>query len=137
MLWVKSFHLIFMVCWFAALFYLPRLFVYHARAIDEISRARFEVMEHKLFWYIMTPAAVLTIIFGLWLWGLINIIGQWFIWKIILVLGLIAFHIWCWFCMRALATHTSRRSQIYFRWMNEVPTLLLFAIIILTVVKPF
>ena len=138
MLWIKAFHLIFMVTWFAGLFYLPRLFVYHALAEDAPSRERFKVMERKLFWGIMTPGAVLTVAFGLWLWL------QWFKpatgWlhaKLALVALLAGYHLWCWRLMRAFAEGRNTKSHVWFRWFNEVPVLILFATVFLVVLKPF
>src|SRR3954471_18775729 len=96
MLWIKALHIIFMVTWFAALFYLPRLFVYHAQAEDRPSLERFKIMERKLFWGIMTPGAVLTIVFGVWLWlGWFRGAGAWLHAKIFLVFLLVLFHLWC------------------------------------------
>ena len=138
MLWVKSLHIIFMVTWFAGLFYLPRLFVYHALAEDAPSRERFKVMERKLFWGIMTPGAVLTVAFGLWLWL------QWFKpatgWlhaKLALVALLAGYHLWCWRLMRAFTEGRNTKSHVWFRWFNEVPVLILFATVFLVVLKPF
>jgi putative membrane protein len=137
-LWVKSFHLVFMVTWFAGLFYLPRLFVYHAQAVDRISLERFRVMERKLFWGIMTPGAVLTIVFGVWLWlGWFRPATGWLHAKIALVAILIAYHLWCWRLMRDFAAGRNRRSHVWFRWFNEFPVLVLFATVFLVVFKPF
>ena len=138
MLWVKSLHIVFMVTWFAALFYLPRLFVYHAQASDAASLQRFVIMERKLFWGIMTPGALLTIVFGAWLWlGLFRGAGGWLHAKIFLVLILIGYHLWCWRLMRALAEGRNRRSHVWYRWFNEVPVVILFATVFLVVLKPF
>jgi protoporphyrinogen IX oxidase len=138
MLWVKSLHIVFMVTWFAALFYLPRLFVYHAQAADEVSVDRFALMERKLFWGIMTPGAVLTIAFGLWLWlGWFRGAGGWLHAKIFLVSILIGYHLWCWRLLRAFAEGRNRRSHVWYRWFNEVPVLILFATVLLVVLKPF
>ena len=96
MLLVKSLHIIFMVTWMAGLFYLPRLFVYHAQASDRISIERFKVMERKLFWGIATPGGVLTLVFGLWLWlGWFEGAGAWLHAKLALVAVLVAYHVWC------------------------------------------
>ena len=97
MLWVKSLHIVFMVTWFAGLFYLPRLFVYHAMAEDRLSLERFKLMERKLFWGIMTPGAVLTVAFGAWLWlgWFRGVYGGWFHAKLALVAVLVAYHLWC------------------------------------------
>src|SRR5687768_4710312 len=138
MLWVKSLHIVFMVTWFAALFYLPRLFVYHAQASDAASLQRFVIMERKLFWGIMTPGALLTIVFGAWLWlGWFRGAGGWLHAKIFLVLILIGYHLWCWRLMRALAEGRNRRSHVWYRWFNEVPVVILFATVFLVVLKPF
>jgi len=141
MLWVKAFHVIFMVTWFAALFYLPRLFVYHAMSSDEISNERFKVMERKLFYGIMTPGAVLTIIFGLWLlfdygWTLYASMG-WLHLKLLIVAVLIAYHIYCGKIVKAFKQDLNQRGHLFYRWFNELPVLLLIAVIILVVVKPF
>ena len=138
MLWVKSLHLIFMVTWFAGLFYLPRLFVYHAQADDRISLERFKVMERKLFWGIMTPGGVLTILFGVWLWlGWFTPATGWLHAKIALVALLAGYHLWCWRLMRDFAAERNRRGHVWFRWFNEFPTLVLFATVFLVVFKPF
>ncbi|HEY8251596.1 MAG TPA: CopD family protein [Burkholderiales bacterium] len=138
MLWVKSLHIIFMVTWFAGLFYLPRLFVYHAQADDRISLERFKVMERKLFWGIMTPGGVLTIVFGVWLWlGWFTPATGWLHAKIALVALLAGYHLWCWRLMRDFAAERNRRGHVWFRWFNEFPTLVLFATVLLVVFKPF
>jgi len=138
MLWVKSLHLIFMVTWFAGLFYLPRLFVYHALATDRVSIDRFKLMERKLFWGIMTPGAALTIVLGAWLWlGWFRGASGWFHAKVALVALLVGYHLWCWRLMQAFAAERNRRSHLWYRWFNEVPTVVLFATVILVVLKPF
>jgi putative membrane protein len=139
MLWVKALHLVFMVTWFAGLFYLPRLFVYHAMAEDRISLERFKVMERKLFWGIMTPGAALTIVFGLWLWlgWFKGAFGGWFHAKLALVALLAGYHLWCWRLLKDFAADRNRRSHTWFRWFNEIPTVVLFAVVLLVVLKPF
>jgi len=137
MLWVKSLHIVFMVTWFAGLFYLPRLFVYHARAEDRVSLERFAVMERKLYWGIMTPGALLTLGFGLWLWLGWGFSGGWLHAKLALVVLLIAYHLWCGKLMLELRAGRNRRSHRWFRWFNELPVLALFGAVILVVVKPF
>ncbi len=140
MLWVKAFHIIFMVTWFAGLFYLPRLYVYHAMSDDEISNDRFKVMERKLFYGIMTPSAVLTAVFGLWLifaYGLGIDSGGWFHAKMLLVLLLIGYHVFCGKLMLDFKYDRNQRSHVYFRWFNEFPVLILIGAIILAVVQPF
>lgn len=140
MLWVKSFHVIFMTTWFAALFYLPRLFVYHAMSDDEISNERFKIMERKLFFGIMTPSAILTIIFGLVLlngyaWeAFSNTI--WLQTKLWLVVVLVAYHIYCGKLLKDFKFDRNQKSHVYYRWFNEFPVLLLIAIVILVFVKP-
>ncbi len=141
MLWVKAFHLIFMVTWFAALFYLPRLFVYHAMSSDAISNTRFKVMERKLYFGIMTPGAVLTIIFGLWMlydygWALYADMG-WLHLKMMIVVILVGYHLYCGQIVKAFKNDSNQHSHRFYRWLNELPVLLLVAVIILATVKPF
>jgi protoporphyrinogen IX oxidase len=137
MLLVKSLHLIFMVTWFAGIFYLPRLFVYHAQAEDRISIERFKLMERKLFWGIATPGAILTIAFGLWLWlGWFQSAGIWLHAKLALVAMLAAYHVWCGKLMLDFRRERNGKSHVWYRWFNEVPTVVLFAIVLLVVFKP-
>ena len=136
MLWVKSLHIVFMVTWFAGLFYLPRLFVYHALAADPVSRERFQVMERKLFWGIMTPGGVLTVFFCLWLWLGWGFSGGWLYAKTALVAALVGYHVWCGKLMLDFRAERNRRSHLWFRWFNEFPTLVLFAAVFLVVFKP-
>ena len=141
MLWVEAFHIIFMVTWFAGLFYLPRLFVYHAMAEDNISKERFKIMERKLFFGIMTPGAVITILMGLWMlfsyaWETYSSMG-WLHTKLALVVILIAYHIHCGKLLLDFKHDRNTRSHVFYRWYNEFPVLILMAIIILVVVKPF
>ncbi len=140
MLWIKAFHVIFVVTWFAALFYLPRLFVYHATATDKPGVERFKLMERRLYRGIMMPSAALTAVFGVWLvilyWdAYADAIWLWV--KIAGVLGLYAYHGYCGRLVRRFANDENTRSETFFRWFNEVPTVLLFLIAILVVVKPF
>jgi putative membrane protein len=137
MLWVKSLHIIFMVTWFAGLFYLPRLFVYHALSDDSVSRERFKVMERKLYYGIMAPGAVLTIVFGLWLWLGYGFSGGWLHAKLALVAVLVAYHLWCGKLLVDFKHDRNAKSHVWFRWFNEFPVLILFAVVILVVVKPF
>lgn len=137
MLWIKALHVIFMVTWFAGLFYLPRLFVYHALARDETGRDRFKIMERKLYWGIMTPGAVLTLVFGLWLWLGYDITGGWLHAKLGVVALLIAYHLWCGKLLGDFRRDRNRRSHIWYRWFNEAPAVLLVAAVVLVVVKPF
>ncbi len=137
MLWIKAFHIIFMVTWFAGLFYLPRLFVYHALASDPLGVARLKVMQRKLFFVIMTPGAILTLVFGLWLWLGYGFSGGWLNIKLLLVGLLIVYHLWCYRTVVAFKNDANSHSAVFYRWMNELPTLLLVGIILLVVVKPF
>ena len=136
MLWVKALHIIFMVTWFAGLFYLPRLFVYHALSHDTLSLERFKLMERKLYWGIMTPGGVLTLAFGLWLWLGWGFTGAWLHAKLALALLLVAYHVWCGKLMRDFRDGRNRRSHVWFRWFNEFPVLVLFAAVFLVVFKP-
>jgi protoporphyrinogen IX oxidase len=137
MLWVKAFHIVFMVTWFAGLFYLPRLFVYHAMAQDPAGSERFKVMERKLYYGIMTPGAVLTIALGLWLWLGYGIGGGWMHAKAGLVAVLIGYHLWCGRVVAAFRQDRNRHGHVFYRWFNEFPVLILIAIVLLVVLKPF
>ncbi len=137
MLWLKALHIIFMVTWFAGLFYLPRLFVYHAMSEDQASRERFKIMERKLFYGIMTPGAVLTIIFGTWLWLGYGVSGAWLHIKLALVATLIAYHLYCGKLVADFKHDRNRHSHVWYRWFNELPVLILIAVVILAVAKPF
>ena len=141
MLWVKAFHVIFMVTWFAGLFYLPRLFVYHAMTEDAAGIARFKIMERKLFFGIMTPGAILTIALGIWMlidygWEAYGRMG-WLHAKLALVVLLIVYHLYCGKLLADFKHDRNRRSHVFYRWFNEIPVLLLIGIIILIVVRPF
>ena len=138
MLWVKAIHIIFMVTWFAGLFYLPRLFVYHAMSEDGASRERFKVMERKLYYGIMTPGAVITIVFGMWLWlGWFGSAGGWLHAKLALVLVLIGYHLWCGRLLADFKHDRNTKGHVWYRWFNEFPVVILIAVVILVVVKPF
>lgn len=126
-----------MVTWFAGLFYLPRLFVYHAMTAEPVSNDRFKVMERKLFFGIMTPGAVLTIVFGLWLWLGFGITGAWLHAKLLVVLILIVYHFWCGKLVADFKGDRNRHSHVFYRWFNEFPVLLLVAAVLLVVLKPF
>jgi putative membrane protein len=137
---VKTLHVVFMVSWFAGLFYLPRLFVYHtlANADDRVGIERFKTMERKLFFGIMTPSAVLTVAFGLWLWLGFGVAGGWLQAKLALVLVLIAFHVYLALLLRDFARDRNRHGHVFYRWINEIPALpLLAAIVWLVIAKPF
>lgn len=140
MAWIEAFHLISVVCWFAGIFYLPRLFVYHAMSEDRISHDRFVVMERKLFWGITTPSAIATVFFGLWLVATapdLYLRTGWLPVKLAAVALLIVYHASCWWFMRALRDGSNTHSHVFYRYFNELPVLLLVAIVILAVVKPF
>jgi len=136
MLWIKAFHIIFMVTWFAGLFYLPRLFVYHAMTKDKISHERFIIMERKLFYGIMTPGAIITLILGVWLLVGYEFYGNWLNLKLLCVLLLIFYHLACLKYMIDFKLNKNKHTHIFYRWFNEVPVVLLFAIVILVVIKP-
>lgn len=135
MLWLKAFHIIFMVTWFAGLFYLPRLFVYHAMSKDRISLDRFVIMERKLFYGIMTPGGIITIILGFWLLDY-GYSGLWLNIKLLLVLLLVIYHMYCFKYLMDFKHNRNKHSHIFFRWFNEVPVILLIAIILLVELKP-
>ena len=141
MLWFKALHLIFMVTWFAGLFYLPRLFVYHAMSNDKISTDRFKVMEKKLFYGITTPGGIFTIIFGYCLLiasGIDSYNNQlWFWLKMVLILILVLYHIYCFFLLQDFKYDKNKHTHIWYRWFNEIPVLILVGIILLAVIKPF
>ena len=136
MLWYKTLHIIFMVTWFAGLFYLPRLFVYHAMSKDKTSHDRFVLMERKLYWGIMTPGAIFTILFGTLLIQYHGLPG-WLQLKIVLVIFLIIYHIWCGLILKSFKKEENTKSHKWYRVFNEVPVIFLFAIIYLVVFKPF
>jgi putative membrane protein len=137
MLWIKSLHIIFVVTWFAGLFYLPRLFVYHAMCEDRSGIERFKIMERKLYYGIMAPSAVLTVVFGVWLWLGYGISGGWLHAKLALVVMLIAYHLYCGKLLADFKHDRNRRGHVYYRWFNEIPVLILIGVVILVVVKPW
>ena len=140
MAWIKAWHIIFMVSWFAGLFYLPRLFVYHAMSEDTTSRERFKVMERKLFYGIMTPAAVLTVVFGVWLLGngaALYLHAGWMHAKLSLVAVLIAYHIYLGRLLADFKHDRNRHGHVFYRWLNEFPVLILIGVVILVEVQPF
>ena len=139
MLWVKAFHIIFVVSWFAGLFYLPRLFVYHSMSSDKISHTRFVMMERKLFWAIMTPSGFGTITLGSWLlfanWDYF-MAWWWMHLKLVFVGLLMIQHAYCWWYMIKLRENPTYKGHVFFRVFNELPVIHLVAIVILIVVKP-
>jgi len=138
-LWIKAFHLIAVVTWFAALFYLPRLFVYHAMSDDTASIERFKVMERKLLRGIMTPSMIVAIALGIWLITLMpGYMSQgWMHAKLLFVVLLLGYHHWCGRLVKTFANDQNTRSHVWYRWFNEVPVVALIAIVILVIVKPF
>ncbi|TVS17503.1 MAG: protoporphyrinogen oxidase HemJ [Gammaproteobacteria bacterium] len=139
MLWLKALHLAFMVCWFAGLFYLPRLFVYHAMATEPSVREQLCVMERRLYRFV-SPFAALTVGLGLWLLALnpaFYLSQGWMLTKLGLVLLLVVYHLYCGHLLRELSAGRSTRSHRYFRIFNELPVLILFPVVILAVVRPF
>lgn len=141
MLWIKSLHIIFVTSWFAGLFYLPRLFVNHAMLLeseksDSIASARLQLMEQKLYRF-MLPLALLALGFGIWLWRGYGFTGGWMHAKLTLVAILVAYHFYCGKIIKDFSLNQNHRSHIWYRWFNELPVLILSAVVILVVVKPF
>ncbi|MEE9447720.1 MAG: CopD family protein [Arenicellales bacterium] len=135
--WIKVFHVFAVIAWFAGIFYLPRLFVYHAMSDDKISRDRFKVMERKLLWGIMTPSAVIAVLLGTWLWLGYGFSGTWLTVKITLVGVLLAYHGWCIKVTNDFKADKNNHGHTFYRWMNELPVFLLLAILAMVIVKPF
>ena len=140
MIWIKALHIIFMVAWFAGIFYLPRLFVNHAMTNSREVQKQLEIMEHKLYRFI-TPWMVLTLAFGFWLlidyaWVAYSQMF-WLHVKLALIILLVVYHLYCGRIIRQLKTEPHKRSHVWFRWFNEFPVLILFAVVLLAVVKPF
>jgi putative membrane protein len=141
MLWIKALHIIFMVTWFAGLFYLPRLFVYHAMTTDQAGIARFKIMERKLYYGIMAPGAVLTILTGFWLlqgyaWMLYKHAG-WLHAKLFFVTLLVMYHLYLGQSLKAFKHNRNKHSHVFYRWLNEFPVIVLAACVILVIVRPF
>lgn len=136
MLWIKALHIVFVTSWFAGLFYLPRLFVNHAMETSPEAIARLMLMEAKLYRFMM-PLAVLALAFGFWLWLGFSISGGWLHAKLVLVLALIAYHLYCGKLLKLFKAGKNTHSHTWYRWFNELPVLILLAVVILVVVKPF
>ena len=136
MLWVKAFHIIFVVSWFAGLFYLPRIFVNHAMATEPAEIARLKLMERKLYRFV-TPIGALAVVFGLWLWFGYGFSGGWLHAKTTLVAVLVGYHLYCGHLVKEFAADRNTRSHVFYRFFNEAPVFLLLAIVILATVKPF
>ncbi len=140
MLWVKAFHIIAVICWFAAIFYLPRLFVYHAASSDTISKERFVIMERKLFNGIATPSAIATLVLGFWLISFnpsFYMSAPWMHAKLSLVALLLIYHGFCWHFMKQFRADNNTKTHVFYRYFNEVPVFMLIGIVILVVVRPF
>jgi putative membrane protein len=136
MLWLKAFHIIFVVAWFAGLFYLPRIFVNQAMASEPAEQARLQLMAHKLYRF-MTPLGILALALGLWLWLAYGYGGGWLHAKLLLVAVLVGYHLYCGHLVKVFAQGSNARSHVFYRFFNELPVLLLIAITILVVIKPF
>lgn len=136
MYWIKAFHIIFVISWFAGLFYLPRIFVNLAMAKQQAERDRLLLMAQKLFRF-MTPLGILAIGLGIWMWLGYGFKGMWLMIKLSLVLLLVAYHLYCGRLLRLFRLGLNKRGHVWFRWFNEMPVLLMMAIVILVVVKPF
>ena len=139
--WAKTWHLIAMVTWFAGIFYLPRLFVYHAMSDDKISIDRFKIMERKLYYGITMPSMLVTLIFGFWMlydyaWAAWGKMG-WLHAKLALIAILVVYHFYCGKLVKVFRDDKNTRSHVWYRWFNEVPVLILIAVVILAVRKPF
>jgi putative membrane protein len=136
MLWLKAFHIILVVSWFAGLFYLPRIFVNHAMVEEAATQERLAIMERKLYRFI-TPIGALAVLTGLWLWFGYGFTGAWLHLKTTLVAGLVVYHLYCGHLVRVFAQGRNTRSHVWFRFFNEVPVLLLLVVVLLVVLKPF
>lgn len=136
MLWLKAFHIILVISWFAGLFYLPRIFVNHAMVDDAATQQRLSMMERKLYKFV-TPIGALAVITGLWLWFGYGFSGGWLHLKTALVAGLIGYHLYCGHLVNVFAAGHNTRSHVWFRFFNEVPVLVLLVVVLLVVLKPF
>ena len=137
MLWFKALHLVFMVTWFAGLFYLPRLFVYHAMSEDQTSIDRFKIMERKLYFGIMTPGMILTLVFGISLLVVGDYMTQlWMHIKLALIAVLVVYHVHCGRLLMDFKHDRNTRSHVFYRWYNEFPVIFLIAIVFLAVFRP-
>jgi protoporphyrinogen IX oxidase len=136
MLWIKALHLIFITSWFAGLFYLPRIYVNMAMETNTQAYARLLLMAQKLYRF-MQPLSILALAFGIWLWLGYGFKGGWLHAKLLLVFFLLGYHHYCGKLLKQFAAHSNQRTHVWFRWFNEIPVILLFAIVVLVVVKPF
>lgn len=136
MLWVKALHIIFVTSWFAGLFYLPRIYVNLAMEQDQKAHARLILMANKLYRF-MQPLMLLALAFGIWLWLGYGFTGGWLHAKLTLVVLLLGYHHYCGRLLKQFKAQQNRHSHVWFRWFNEIPVLILFAVVILVVIKPF
>jgi putative membrane protein len=139
MLWIKAFHLIAVICWFAGIFYLPRIMVYYAASEDEATRRQLAVMARKLYRFI-TPIAGIAIVLGAWLISYnagYYLQASWLWIKLLAVLCLVIYHYYCGRLVGALESDTDSHSHVWFRFFNEVPVIFLVLIVILAILKPF
>ncbi|MCW8906980.1 MAG: CopD family protein [Sedimenticola sp.] len=139
-MWLKAWHLIFMVTWFAGIFYLPRLFVYHAMTDDEAGNERFKVMERKLY-HFTTPWMLLTLLFGFWMlydyaWAAYSSM-LWLHIKLLLIAILVLYQLYCGHLVKQFASDRNRHTHVWYRWFNEIPVVILFAVVLLASLKPF
>ncbi len=139
--WAKAWHLIAMVTWFAGIFYLPRLFVYHAMSDDQPSIDRFKIMERKLYYGITMPSMVITLLFGFWMlydyaWAAYSHMG-WLHLKLSLIGLLVIYHFYCGKLVKDFKFDRNTRSHVWYRWFNEIPVVILVVVVILAVIKPF
>ena len=134
-MWVKAFHIIFVVSWFAGLFYLPRIFVNHAMVQDAATRERLGMMEHKLYRFV-TPIGALALTSGFWLWFGYGFDGGWLYLKTALVGVLVAYHLYCGHLVKVFAAGRNTRSHVFYRWFNELPVIILLVVVLLVVLKP-
>lgn len=140
LLWIKAFHIIFMVTWFSGLFYLPRLFVYHALCTDSVGNERFKKMERKLYYGIATPGGILTTLLGFWLLKqnlTIYMSLGWMHAKLGLAFLLWVYHLYCGKFLNAFKADKNRHGHVFYRYFNEIPVVMLVGIVILVVVKPY
>lgn len=140
LLWIKSLHIIFMVTWFAGIFYLPRLFVYHSMTEDVAGNERFKTMERKLYRGIMMPSMVLTLVFGFWLY-ILNLSAYihdgWMHVKLTLVFFTVLYHFYCGYLQKKFANDENTHGHVFYRVINEIPVIMLIGIVIMVVVQPF
>lgn len=141
MLWIKAFHIIFVVTWFAGLFYLPRLFVYHAMCepTDLIGIERFKIMERKLYYGIMMPGMIFSLGLGIWLFTYqwqIYLKASWMHGKLGLTVFLLAYHFYLGYLLKQFKNDHNTHGHVFYRILNEVPVLFLVAIVCFVVVKP-